>query len=366
MPQAAGLSSEPQSRTLRARGCWTVECLDEVMRSLEAWQEQGDWHLNTDAVTQLDTAGAWALHRLGAVAQARGAQIDYGALPPRHAALLELVRGRLLGAPPPASRTGGPLEQIGRAVVQKLADVLNFLDFWGQLILDGAARLRRFRLDRLVQEIDAAGVRALPLLGVLAFLMGVVITYQAGEPLKTFGANILVVNLVGVTMLREMGPLLAAIIVAGRTGSAYTAQIGTMRLTEELDALRSIGITPMEMLVLPKVLALMLCLPLLTLYASALGIFGGMVVADGLYGVGYADFLRRLPNTFAPSTFWVGLIKAPVFALLVASVACHRGLRVGRSAESIGRETTTSVVQSIFLVIIADAVFSVVFQVMGL
>jgi phospholipid/cholesterol/gamma-HCH transport system permease protein len=177
---------------------------------------------------------------------------------------------------------------------------------------------------------------------------------------------VLVVNLVGVTMLREMGPLLAAIIVAGRTGSAYTAEIGTMRITEELDALRSLGITPLEMLVVPKLLGLLIALPLLTLYASALGIFGGMVVADSLYNVGYADFLRRLPDAFAPSTFWVGLIKAPVFALLVAAVACHRGFQVTHSAESIGRETTVSVVQSIFLVIIADAVFSVLFQVFGL
>ena len=366
MSEAASLIVESQTRRLLARGEWTVCGLDGALRSLEAWHGQGGWQLKADAIRDLDTAGAWALHRIGQVAHSRGAQIEYTGLATHHAALVELVRGRLPPTPVVQSRPPGLLEGLGRGTVRKLADALQFLDFIGGLVLDGFGQFRRLRLTRLVQEIDAAGVRALPILGLLAFLMGVVLTYQAGEPLRTFGANVLVVNLIGVTMLREMGPLLAAIIVAGRTGSAYTAEIGTMRITEELDALRSIGITPMEMLVLPKVLGLLITLPLLTLYASALGIFGGMVVADGLYDVGYADFLRRLPNTFAPSTFWVGMIKAPVFALIVATVACNRGFQVSQSAESIGRETTTSVVQSIFLVIVADAVFSVVFQMLGL
>jgi len=366
MPQAASLVADAASRTLFARGNWTVSGLDGALRDVDRWREPGAWRLDTDAVSDLDTAGAWALHRVGQLAQGRGAQVDYAALPAHHAALLELVRSRLPATPLVPVRTPGLLEALGRGVVGKLTDVLHFLDFIGRLAAQGALLLRRLRVTRLVQEVDAAGVRALPILGLLAFLMGVVLTYQAGEPLKSFGANILVVNLIGVTMLREMGPLLAAIIVAGRTGSAYTAEIGTMRITEELDALRSIGITPMEMLVLPKLLGLLIALPLLTLYASVLGIFGGMVVADGLYSVGYADFLHRLPGTFVPSTFWVGLIKAPVFALIIATVACHRGFQVSQSAESIGRQTTASVVQSIFMVIVADAVFSVVFQLLGL
>lgn len=324
------------------------------------------WRLDTRAVTALDTAGAWALDRIIQAAARAGMPLDCTDLAPDHAALLDLVRTRMPAADATQARRRGFLERLGRAVVARVAQALGFADFLGHLALEGVPLLRRLRVARVVQEMDAAGVRALPILGLLAFLMGVVVTYQAGEPLKTFGANIFVVNLVAVTMLRELGPLLAAIIVAGRTGSAYTAEIGTMRITEELDALRSIGITPIEMLILPKVLALVIALPLLTLYTSALGILGGAVVADGLYDVGYADFLARLPHTFVPSTYWVGLIKAPVFALIIATVACHRGLMVGHSAESIGRETTVSVVQSIFLVIVADAAFSVVFQVLWL
>ncbi|MDD3651087.1 MlaE family lipid ABC transporter permease subunit [Immundisolibacter sp.] len=363
MPSPATLVPDPANRTLHAAGDWTVCSLDAVQAQWRDWQHAGDWTLDAGGIDGLDTAGAWALHRLTEAAARAGVRLDLRGLASAHAALLELVRARLPKGDAEPAAAPGWLERLGRGVVAHVTEVQRFLDFVGRLV---AEQRRRLRWTRLVQEIDAAGVSALPILGLLAFLMGVVVTYQAGEPLKAFGANVLVVNLVGVTMLREMGPLLAAIIVAGRTGSAYTAEIGTMRITEELDALRSIGIAPMEMLVVPKLLGLTVALPLLTLYASMMGILGGMVVADGLYGVGYVDFLRRLPNTFSPSTFWVGLIKAPVFALIVAAVACHRGFQVGYSAESIGRETTTSVVQSIFLVIIADAAFSVVFQVLGL
>jgi phospholipid/cholesterol/gamma-HCH transport system permease protein len=363
MPAPASLVADAPARTLRAGGDWTVCTLDAVQETWRRWPHGGDWRLDTSAIGKLDTAGAWALQRLAEAAAVAHSRLDLGALPAAHAALLELVRARLPAGGDTPDVALGWLERLGRAAVGRLLEVGRFFDFVGRLVVEGR---RRLRLARLVQEVDAAGVRALPILGLLAFLMGVVITYQAGEPLREFGANVLVVNLVAVTMLREMGPLLAAIIVAGRTGSAYTAEIGTMRITEELDALRSIGIAPIEMLVVPKLVGLTLALPLLTLYASAMGIFGGMVVADGLYGVGYVDFLHRLPDAFAPSTFWVGLVKAPVFALIVATVACHRGFQVGHSAESIGRETTVSVVQSIFLVIVADAVFSVLFQVLGL
>ena len=359
MPAEATLVAEPATRTLRAAGDWTVCTLDGVQAQWRRWPHSGDWRLDTADIGHIDTAGAWALQRMADAAKKARSAVDLAGLPPAQAALLELVRSRQPAALEAAPDELRGLARLGQSVVERLAEARHFVGFIGQLVVEGR---RRLRVTRVVQEIDAAGVRALPILGLLAFLMGVVITYQAGEPLKAFGANVLVVNLVAVTMLREMGPLLAAIIVAGRSGSAYTAEIGTMRITEELDALRSTGITPMEMLVVPKLLGLTLALPLLTLYSSTMGILGGMVVANGLYGVSYVDFLHRLPEAFSPSTFWVGLLKAPVFAVIVATAACHRGFQVSQSAESIGRETTVSVVQSIFLVIVADAVFSVLFQ----
>ncbi|HSB24886.1 MAG TPA: ABC transporter permease, partial [Burkholderiaceae bacterium] len=194
-----------------------------------------------------------------------------------------------------------------------------------------------------------------------SFLMGIVIAYQGADQLQRFGANIFVVDLVALSMLRELSPLLTAIIVAGRSGSAYTAQIGTMKVTEEIDALRTIGVGPQDVLVLPKVIALVIVMPLLTVYTDVTGVAGGMLMAKLKLGVGYAAFVDRLDEAIQLSSYWTGLAKAPVFALIVALVGCHRGFQVGGSADSVGAQTTVSVVQSIFLVIVTDALFSIVF-----
>uniref|UniRef100_UPI0013D77241 MlaE family ABC transporter permease n=1 Tax=Arhodomonas sp. KWT TaxID=2679915 RepID=UPI0013D77241 len=261
------------------------------------------------------------------------------------------------------------LARLGRHAVERGGRVTGFLAFTGELTVDVLPRLirpHRLRWRAIVAGIEQAGLYALPIVGLLAFLMGVVMTYQGGSVLRSYGANVFLVDLIGITMLREMGPLLAAIIVAGRTGSAYAAEIGTMQITEEVDALRTLGITPYEMLVLPRVAALAVAMPLLAVWADAMGVLGGMIVANGLYDVSFATFLDRLPYAVPVRMFWAGIGKTPVFALLIAMVGCYHGLRVRGSAEEVGRATTMAVVQSIFLVIIADAVFSVVFQQFGI
>jgi len=220
---------------------------------------------------------------------------------------------------------------------------------------------RRLRWRPILHNVQAAGVDALPITGLLSFLMGLVIAYQGADQLQRFGANIFVVDLVALAMLRELSPLLTAIIIAGRSGSAYTAQIGTMKVTEEIDALRTIGIGAQDLLVIPKVIALVIVMPLLTVYTDVTGVLGGMVMAKLKLGVGFAAFFDRLVDAIHPSSYWTGLMKAPVFALIVALVGCHRGFQVGGSADSVGAQTTTSVVQSIFLVIVTDALFSIVF-----
>jgi phospholipid/cholesterol/gamma-HCH transport system permease protein len=194
----------------------------------------------------------------------------------------------------------------------------------------------------------------------------VVIAYQGAAQLQRYGANIFVVDLVGLAMLRELSPLLTAIIVAGRSGSAYAAQIGTMKVTEEIDALRTVGIPPIDLLVLPKLIALTLALPLLSVYADALGLAGGMVMARVQLGVGYQQFVERLVKAVDLSDYLVGIGKAPVFAAIIAVVGCFRGFQVSGDAESVGRQTTVSVVQSIFLVIVVDALFSVAFSWLGI
>jgi phospholipid/cholesterol/gamma-HCH transport system permease protein len=192
--------------------------------------------------------------------------------------------------------------------------------------------------------------------------MGVVIAYQGADQLQRFGANIYIADLVGLSMLRELSPLLTAIIIAGRSGSAYAAQIGTMKVTEEIDALRTIGVSPQELLVLPKMLALIIALPLLTVYADVTGILGGMLMASTKLDVSFDVFIDRLGDAVSISSFLTGIVKAPVFAAIIALVGCFQGFQVGGSADSVGRQTTLSVVQAIFLVILADALFSLVFN----
>ncbi len=224
----------------------------------------------------------------------------------------------------------------------------------------------RLRVRPILHNIHSAGFSALPIVGLLSFLLGVVVAYQGAAQLRNYGANIFVADLVGLSMLREFAPLMTAIIVAGRSGSAYAAQIGTMAVTEEIDAMRTIGIPPLDVLVLPKIFALVIALPLLTVYADVLGVFGGMVMARSQLGVGFEDFMDRLIHAIDLSTYLVGIGKAPVFAVIIALIGCFQGFRTRGGADSVGRQTTKSVVQAIFLVIVADALFSVLFSVLDI
>ncbi|MBC7717957.1 MAG: ABC transporter permease, partial [Pseudorhodobacter sp.] len=200
----------------------------------------------------------------------------------------------------------------------------------------------------------------------LAFLLGVVVAYQSADQLRQYGANIFVADLIGISMLREFAPLITAIIIAGRSGSAYAAQIGTMAVTEEIDAMRTLGLSPQEMLVLPKLLAMLIVMPLLTVFADVLGVFGGMVLARAQLGVGFPEFTDRLVKAVGMSTYLVGIAKAPVFGAIIVMVGCYQGFRTQGGADSVGRQTTRSVVQSIFMVIVADALFSVIFSALEL
>jgi len=240
--------------------------------------------------------------------------------------------------------------------------MLAFVGECSMVLARALAHPRSIRWRPVLHNLQTAGFDALPIVGLLSFLMGVVIAYQGADQLQRFGANIFIVDLVSLSMLRELSPLMTAIIVAGRSGSAYAAQIGTMKVTEEIDALRTIGIGPIELLVLPKMLALIIALPLLTLYADITGVLGGMIMASSKLGVSFDVFLDRIGNAVSLSSFLTGIGKAPVFAAIISLVGCFQGFQVGGSADSVGRQTTVSVVQSIFLVILADALFSVVFN----
>ena len=351
---------------VRCSGPWTVHTLRALDHDLAAvaWPAAGAVVLDGSGITTFDTAGAWLLHRtLRAVDEAGGTARLTG-LQPAFAALLALIAERKLPLVVPTPGAPHGLAVIGVRTWAYLVGFYGYLAFVGESALALLRSLRhpaRLRWRPILHNIQAAGVDALPITGLLSFLMGIVIAYQGADQLQRFGANIFVVDLVALAMLRELSPLLTAIIIAGRSGSAYTAQIGTMKVTEEIDALRTIGVGAQEMLVLPKLVALVIVLPLLTVYTDVTGLLGGMVMAQSRLGVGYDAFIDRLDEAIQLSSYWTGIAKAPVFAMIIALVGCYRGFQVGGSADSVGTQTTISVVQSIFLVIVTDAVFSIVF-----
>ncbi|OIR02725.1 putative phospholipid ABC transporter permease protein MlaE [mine drainage metagenome] len=358
----------PGVRHLQLAGNWTVQGLDPAPRlqlpsgCKTLRLSASDW--------QLDTAGALVLARSLQAWIEAGVEIDRAGLAAPQNQLLDLVRERMAQAPrrPPRAHAG-LLGDLGRAGVAAWREGREFLAFVGELGWRGLPLLARFwriRWREVVAEIDAAGIRALGIIGLLSFLIGMVMAYQGGATLATYGANILIVNLVAIITLRELGPLLAAILVAGRTGSSYTAQLGTMRITEEIDALRALGLSPFDVLVFPKVLALVITLPLLSLFADVMGLAGGGVVASMGYGVPWSEYISRIPQVVTAQTLALGLVKAPVFAAIIALVGCMQGMRVSGSAAAVGRATTVSVVQAIFLVIVIDAGFSILYNLLGL
>ncbi len=325
------------------------------------------------AVDAMDTAGAWMLQKLLLRLRGEGVLIAVEGLQPRFATLLDVVAKQV------AAQTGKPiaksiapptaLARVGLASAAVLEEAMALLEFVGQSATSFAGSLThpsRIRWRPIMFNIRTAGFDALPIVGLLSFLLGIVVAYQGADQLRQYGANIFIADLVGLSMLREFAPLITAIILAGRSGSAYAAQIGTMTVTEEIDAMRTIGIAPLELLVLPKVIALIIAMPLLTMFADVAGVFGGMIMSRVQLGVTYNEFLDRLVKAVSITSYVVGIGKAPVFAFIIAIVGCFQGFRTKGGADSVGRQTTRAVVQSIFLVIGADALFSVAFSALDL
>jgi phospholipid/cholesterol/gamma-HCH transport system permease protein len=315
----------------------------------------------------LDTAGALVIVRLAHRWTAAGRPVEIFGLSPARTALLDLVDAPRRTRPPALRVT--PVRRITRLGEALRTRVYGFLSFVGEVFLVAMRQLLRPRTIRwgsTLRNIQTAGADALPILGLLTFLIGVVIAYQGADQLHRYGADIFIVDLVGLSMLRELAPLMTAIIVAGRTGSAYAAQIGTMRVTEEVDAIDVLAMNPIEVLVTPKVFALIVALPLLTVYADVVGIAGAILMTKAVTTIGPEFFLEQFPRVIPPESYLVGLGKAPVFAIVIATVGCYQGFRAAGSAESVGAQTTVSVVQSVFLIIVLDALFSIVFSMVGI
>lgn len=366
IPEAeANLEKTHEAAIMHCSGLWTLQGIPLLERHIEqlAWPVSGDVIFDGAAITSLDSAGAWLIYRTLRQMERMRHTVTVRGLRPEHQALLQLIQTHACGGQAPGLPRQSWLNQLGRNVWHHLDEFKGLLAFLGEIsvaMLRSLARPSRIRWRAILYNLQISGFNALPIVGLLAFLIGVVVAYQGSVQLVRYGANIFVADLVGLSILREMAPLLTAIIVAGRSGSAYAAQIGTMKVTEEIDALHTIGVSPMELLVLPKMLALLVALPLLTVYADILGVLGGMIVAQTQLNVSFSDFLDRFDDAVKMSSFLVGLGKAPVFAAIIALVGCFQGFRVSGSADSVGRQTTVSVVQAIFLVIVFDALFSVI------
>jgi phospholipid/cholesterol/gamma-HCH transport system permease protein len=365
-------SKQPAALTLAPDGVWQVSGLWTLAGLGPLLQAKAlpvaatpPLALDGSALLDIDSAGAWVLQQwLGKAAAAP----ELRAWPERAATLMQQVQAgasQVLSQPPRHS----PLQTLGRHTYDVALQLQAFLHFAGELGMTTLATLRRpaqWRLRTIWSEIQIGGYDAVPIIGLTAFLLGVVVAYQGADQLRHYGANVFVVELVGYAMLREFAPLIGAIIIAGRSGSAYAAQIGTMVVAEEIDALRTIGIDPLQRLVLPKVVALAVALPLLTVFADIAGVFGGMVMARTQLDIGFAEFVERFGRVMQGSALLLGVGKAVVFAVIIASVGCFQGLRTRGSADSVGRQTTLAVVQAIFLVIVADALFSVAFNMLDL
>jgi phospholipid/cholesterol/gamma-HCH transport system permease protein len=367
--RTAGL--KVQGTRLIGRGDWTVRHLEGLEADLGRirWPD-GTIYIDLSAVGRMDTGGAWLLQRLLAALASEQRHVEVQGLSPKAVGLLELVRGTSLQAGKvPYPRQPGLVEDLGRKGIESIGAGVGLLAFVGEM---GAAWLRqvlhpkRIRWGAVSDGLVEAGHQALGIVGLLSFLLGIVIAYQGGVQLRQYGASLFVADLVGLSMVRELAPLITAIIVAGRTGSAYTAQIGTMQVTEEVDALRSMGIPPMDLLVLPKLFALIVALPLLTVFADVMGVLGGMVMSGMQLDIAFSTYVQRLGVAISVDSFLVGVGKAPVFAVIIATIGCYQGFQVAGSAESVGRRTTTSVVHSILAVIVVDAAFSVSFSRLGI
>ncbi len=359
-----------QDAKLHCSGRWTVRHLQHIEGELAGkdWPQQAIV-VDLSEVERLDTGGAWLLHRQIEALRSAGRTVVLQGVSDKAAGLLRLVESSKHPLSAPQDKGQGFLEDLGRKSVESIDTGVGLLAFVGEM---GAAGLRqllrpqRVRWRALADALVEAGHRALGIVGLLSFLLGIVIAYQGGVQLRQYGASLFIADLVGLSMVRELAPLITAIIVAGRTGSAYTAQIGTMKVTEEVDALRSLGIPPMDLLVLPKLLALILALPLLTVFSDIMGVLGGMVMAGAQLDIAFATYIDRLGVAVTLDSFLVGVGKAPVFAFIIATIGCYQGFRVVGSAESVGRRTTISVVQSILAVIVVDAAFSVAFSHLGI
>jgi phospholipid/cholesterol/gamma-HCH transport system permease protein len=369
-PAAFTIDLDQGTLRLNAAGDWQARYLGAIDRELRDFEDDAigrDLVIDISRVGRLDTAGAMVIERILRASANRTAASKIVGASTAHQTLIDNVAPHVAPcAVEPARRNAVLLaaNRLGKGIVESYYTALELLNFIG-LTLTALWRVirdpKRLRLTSIFWHMEEAGINAMPIVGLMSFMIGAVVAFMGAKILRLFNAEVFTVELVGISVLREFGVLLAAILVAGRSGSAFTASIGAMKIREEIDAMKALGLDPIETLVLPRTLALIVMMPLLTFMASILGVIGGGLVAATAMDISPAFFVGRLQETIALSNFWVGLIKAPFFAFVIAIIGCYQGMEVAGSSESLGQRTTLSVVQALFIVIILDAFFAMFF-----
>ena len=369
-------TSEGGRLKLAAAGAWVAENAHSLEAQIDAATRSAGAVKRVDIdmgrVERLDTFGAWLLERLTRNFSARGCDTAVTGLKDDYRALMDELHG-VKRAPAPARRSGNSLASaiasVGESIVSVGGSFKAFVNMTGAVadaLLRVVAHPSRFRFTSMVHQLDNVGWRAVPIIMLITFLIGCIIAQQGMFHFRKFGADIYVVDMVGILVLREIGVLIVAIMVAGRSGSAYTAELGAMKMREEIDALRTMGFDPIEVLILPRIVALIIGVPILTFLGSMAALYGGGLVCWLYGGISPDIFLARLKESISLNTFEVGMIKAPFMALVVGIVACVEGMAVKGSSESLGLQTTASVVELIFLVIVLDGMFAIFFASIGM
>lgn len=359
---------------LTLTGDWTMERAGDLGLELpeNSLRAGVRFVLDGSGIGRLDTAGAWAIERFRRDAAGCGAEVILRHFPATTTSLLEAIDPLAkdsLAEPDHVNFVRRALIEIGKGAADLLADAYAVLATMGETLVAFSSMLvwkRRMRWPALFTHVSRTSIQAVPIIALMSFLIGMIIAQQGGFYLHTYGADVLVVDLVGVLTCREIGVLLTAIMVAGRSGSAFTAEIGSMKMREEIDALKVLGLSPVDVLVLPRILALMLALPILTLVSDLAAIIGAWVVGVFYIGIPTDVFLTRLHAALSITYVMVGFIKAPFMAAIIGYVACVEGMKVKGSAESLGEHTTTSVVKAIFMVVVTDGVFAIAFATLGI
>ncbi|MES2135540.1 MAG: ABC transporter permease [Pseudomonadota bacterium] len=348
----------------RVAGALTITRAATTQREIDSLPDP--LTIDLSEIERMDTVGAWIVYRTvrDRKAEVIGASRDEVSLLKQVGDFDEPVQVH------PVQKPGfsRALAELGEWVAEAGTTLVGLLGFLGATLIGFAnviRRPRRFRVNAVVQRFDVVGVRALGIIGLMSFLIGIVIAQQGSVQLEQFGAEIYTINLVGRITVRELGTLMTAIMVAGRSGSAFAAQLGTMKITEEIDAMRTIGVSPIEALVIPRMIAAIVMMPLLAFWAMLLALLGGGIFVWLQLGIPPLTYIQTLQAVIPPSDLWVGLIKAPVFGFIIALAGCFQGMLVEGDSEQVGTRTTTAVVQSIFLVIVLDSVFAVFFSSIG-